>query len=191
MKTKSYLEQFLNMARGNDFLVLDTETTGLTEGEICQIAVVDTSGKVWFDLLIKTRYPIPKAATMIHGITDDMVADAPTWKDFAPALESFLRGRNVVSYNAIYDRKMMHHSAAVNEMEPIHWKEFSAWWCAMEAYAEFHGDWNSWHGNYRWQKLAVAAAHFNIPQNGAHSALGDCQTTLAVIHSMCAFERGE
>ena len=64
------------------------------------------------------------------------------------------------------------------------WKALINWHCAMEAYAELYGDWNDYHQSYRWQKLSDAARVMNIKASNLHSALGDCQTTLAVIQAM-------
>ena len=44
----------------------------------------------------------------------------------------------------------------------------------MLEYAKFVGEWNNYHGNYRWQKL----------EGGDHSAAGDCLATLEVIRTM-------
>jgi DNA polymerase-3 subunit epsilon len=54
----------------------------------------------------------------------------------------------------------------------------------MEAYAEWYGDWNSYHGSYTYQKLTNAARRFGVTTEGAHSALADCLMTLAVIKAM-------
>jgi len=54
----------------------------------------------------------------------------------------------------------------------------------MEAYAEFHGSWNAWHGSYRWQSLWQAAVDLGISNDHAHTALADCQTTLEVCRRM-------
>jgi DNA polymerase-3 subunit epsilon len=44
----------------------------------------------------------------------------------------------------------------------------------MLKYAEFVGEWNDYHGNYRYQKLP----------GGDHTAVGDCRATLKVIKKM-------
>ncbi len=72
----------------------------------------------------------------------------------------------------------------------------SDWWmvpliCAMQAFAEIYGDWDEYNGSYRWKKLAVAAEHYGITPSNAHSALGDCRTTLAVVNAMAQQEAAE
>jgi len=186
----TYLKQFLDTVGNSEgFFILDTETTGLHDGEICQIAIIDEVGKVWFNNLVKTKEPIPADATAIHGITDEMVADAPTWELIAPVIENFLRNKLVVVYNAVYDRKMMHKSNERWNMPKYEWKEHSTFVCAMEAFAEFYGDWNNYHKSYRWQRLAHAARYCGVDVKNAHDALADCQMTLAVVNYMLEFPK--
>lgn len=177
-----HLATLYKVVKESPFVILDTETTGLHQGEICQIAIIDSGGKTLLDTLIRTANPIPFDATRIHGITDDQVKDAPGWADIAPRARAIVEGKAVVVYNAVYDRKMMHQSAEAVGMEKIDWKEISTWVCAMEAYAEFHGEWNDYHQSYRWQRLSVAAANCGVDVKDAHNALGDCLMTLGVVN---------
>lgn len=186
----SYLKEFITTLENRDeFYILDTETTGLHDGEICQIAIVDQDGKAWFNNLVKTKEPIPSDATDIHGITDEMVKDAPTWQDISSVLETFLKNRLVVVYNATYDRKMMHKSAERWDMPKYDWKEHSTFICAMQAFAEFYGDWNNYHKSYRWQTLSHAARYCGYDVRNAHDALADCKMTLAVVRHMLQFPK--
>lgn len=184
------LEAFKTLIRQDNFLVLDTETTGLYDGEICQIALLKSDGQVLLDTLVKPTRPIPPDATRIHGITDADVIDAPGWSLIAPALLEMIRGQDVIIYNAVYDRKMMHQAAEKCGMDKIDWKTHAGFHCAMEAFAELYGDWNDYHKSYRWQKLTAAAAYYGINSLNAHSALGDCLMTLAVCKAMLEVKRG-
>lgn len=174
------LKYFTQMLSGVEFLVLDTETTGLNSGEICQIAILHSSGKVLLNEYVQTKEPIPGAATRIHGITDEHVKSSPTWPELLPVVREILEGKLLVVYNAVYDRKMMHQSSERWGLNKTEWKDICTWLCAMEAFAEFYGEWNEYHGNYRWQKLGFAADLIGFPVENAHDALGDCQMTLAV-----------
>lgn len=180
------LTEFKAMLKTGDYVVLDTETTGLHEGEICQIAIMDSLNSVLLDTLLLTKQPIPADATRIHGITDDMVADAPNWLDVQPVVFNLLKGRHVVIYNATYDRKMMHQTAERWGMPKTDWKEICTFWDAMTYCAEIYGDWNAYRSSYRWQKLSTMADYFKIPHVGvkAHSALGDVLTTLAICQAI-------
>jgi len=117
-----------------------------------------------------------------------MVATAPRFVDVVENLRQTIGGKQVIVYNAVYDRKMLHQSAEAAGIEKTDWKGLSRWWCAMEGFAEVYGDWNSMRRSYRWQKLATAAQHYHLPMVDAHSALGDCLTTLAICKRMAGIE---
>lgn len=178
------LKDFVKMASTSPYVILDTETTGLHQGEIVSIALVSHTGETLLNSFVKPVNGIPADATRIHGITLETVKDAPSWGDLAPQVLDILRGQNVVVYNATYDRKMMHQSAEAVGMAKIDWKQECAWYCAMLAYAEHYGDWNDYHGNYRWQKLSTAAHAEGVIVENAHNALGDCLMTLGVVRAM-------
>jgi len=178
------LIEFLNVVRRENFLVLDTETTGLQIGEIVQIAIVDHTGKILIDTLVKPVNGIPADAMRVHGITEDMVGDAPGWNLIAPKVMEIVKDTDLIVYNATYDRKMMHQSNEHYSNEKVNWKEIARWHCAMEAYAEVWGDWNDYHGSYRWQRLTTAMMQQNLPTGDAHNALGDCLMTLALCKKM-------
>lgn len=184
----SYLKNFRNAIRGKKFYVLDTETTALKRGEICQIAIMDSDGLVEMNSLVKTVNPIPDVVTEIHGINDEMVKDAPTWIDLAPRIKQILDGQILVVYNAIYDRSFMHQTQELHNLPKIEWAEICSWNCAMEAYAEFYGQINPRFGTYTWQKLSFAAQNCGVRVQDAHSALGDCRMTLGVVQHMLKAE---
>lgn len=182
------LASFREALAGKDFLVLDTETTGLYEGEIVQIAIINSAGEILLNTLVKPVEPIPADATNIHGITDHMVKDAPSWIDLAPKIKTILEGKLLVVYNAVYDRKMMHQTAERHNLPKVEWKEITTWLCAMEAFAEFYGDYNRYRGSYRWQKLVMAARHCGVEYADAHDALADCKMALGVSKFMLKVE---
>jgi len=170
----------------NGFVVLDTETTGLHRGEIVQIAIVDSSGQTLLDTLVKPVGDIPYDASQIHGITAETVRNAPGWGDVWERVKRLCAGRRVVIYNAQYDLRLIVQSCkAANVNAESDWGEVS---CAMLEYAAFHGEWDEYHGNYRWQRLTAACAQLDITgiDAPAHSAIGDCLRTLAVVRAMAA-----
>jgi DNA polymerase-3 subunit epsilon len=173
-------------------LILDTETTGLKEGaEICQIAIVSLSGAVLLDQLIKPKLPIPPDATRIHGITNAMVEDAPDWKTLRHTVAMTLINKDVIVYHAAYDLRMIRQSDARHNFNGSAWEsDQRRWHCAMERYAEYWGDWNDYRGNFKWQTLinALAQQHIPEPDAPAHSALGDCLRTLALVKYLASRE---
>lgn len=168
------------LARG--FVVIDTETTGLElAAGIVSIGVVDHTGRVLLDTLVNPGMPIPPDATDIHGVTDAMVSGAPTWAEIAPSVSAALRGKTWVIYNADFDEPRIKNAYGEAGLLMPYCRETV---CAMLLYAEFWGDWNDYHGDWRWQKLQVAAERHAIDTGTAHNALADALTTLELIKFM-------
>lgn len=162
--------------------ILDTETTGLDDqAEIIEISIIDQTGLVVFDTLVKPVHSIPSEATAIHGITDGMVATAPTWSVIHDQVAALITSRPVVIYNARYDLRLIAQTAALYGLASVAVEAG----CAMLAYAEFYGDWDHHRGCYRWQRLTHAAAQQGVVIDGqAHRALADVQLTLGVLGAM-------
>ena len=84
---------------------IDLETTGinLATDRIIEIAIVKvlTDGKRSVKRkLINPQMPIPKQSTDLHGITDEMVKDAPAFKEVAQELKQMLDGCDIGGYNS-------------------------------------------------------------------------------------------
>lgn len=75
----------------------DTETTGIRtdQDRIIEIAAYDAISKRTFNELINPGLPIPKEATQIHNITDEMVQNALSFKEVGQAFIDFC-GPNAV-----------------------------------------------------------------------------------------------
>jgi DNA polymerase-3 subunit epsilon len=66
------------------YLILDTETTGLSDKDIIiQVAVIDLDGNTLIDTLVKPtkRKSIPRDASDIHGIKFKYLRGAPHFVD--------------------------------------------------------------------------------------------------------------
>jgi DNA polymerase-3 subunit epsilon len=170
-----------------EFVILDVETTGLgPEDEIVQIGIVDQTGAVVLDQLIKPQQSIPSDATAIHGITDETVKDAPPFDKAWIHIVAALAGKRVVAYNLKFDSGMLIQDCTRHGLASFMYSTDSA--CAMEEFAQFNGEWNEYHGNYRWKKLSEAMRILGVEFDGQqHSAISDCQATLAVIRKMAAY----
>lgn len=166
-------------------LILDTETTGLDgDAEVIELAVIDCTGQALIDTLVRPTRPIPADASAIHGITDQMVANAPSWTEVREQLLDLIAtGRHLVIYNASYDLRLIRQSDALYGIET----PSMAAHCAMLTYAEHWGDIDEHRGGYRWQRLGNAAAQQGVETQGtAHRALADCLTTLGILRAMAS-----
>jgi len=83
----------------------DLETTGIniTNDRIVEMAVVKLNPdgsqeeKLW---LINPEMPIPQEATAVHGITDEKVADAPTFRELVAEISTFIIHSDLAGFNS-------------------------------------------------------------------------------------------
>ncbi len=96
-------------------IVLDTETTGLdyTRERIIEFAAVRLeNGKIKdeFQTLINPHQHIRKSSIAVHGITQDMVEDAPTEEEALPKILEFIGDYPIVAHNVIFDYSFLNEA---------------------------------------------------------------------------------
>jgi len=84
----------------------DLETTGINiaTDRIVELSVlkINTNGvEEWLSSKVNPEMPIPPQVTAIHGIKDEDVAAAPTFRELAKKLTAFIEGCDLAGYNAI------------------------------------------------------------------------------------------
>lgn len=85
--------------------VIDLECTGmnLSSDKIVEIAIVKIlpdGKKMVKRKLINPEIPIPPSITDIHGITDEMVKHAPTFRQAANEIRQFIDNADLAGYNS-------------------------------------------------------------------------------------------
>lgn len=85
--------------------VIDLETTGTNLGtdriiEIAIVKILPDGSKSIKRKVVNPGIPIPKATSDIHGFTDEMVKDAPSFKQVAHELKQMLDGCDIAGYNS-------------------------------------------------------------------------------------------
>jgi len=85
-------------------ITFDLETTGtnVNKDKIVQIAAIKLfpDGSVeQKNTLINPEIPIPKEASDVHGITDEMVANKPTFKQIAVSLKAWFKDCDLSGFN--------------------------------------------------------------------------------------------
>lgn len=169
------------------FYVMDTETTGLgTDAEIVEIAVIDQDGSELLNTLVRPVRPIPAEVMAIHGISNEIVQTAPTWREIHEEVMCLLSQYKIAIYNASYDLRMIEQTALVNECWLPRFERQSK--CVMDIYSKFRGEWSDRHANWRWFKLSHAAQACGVSATGAHRAFADCKMTLGVLRHVAAQE---
>lgn len=159
-----------------DPIFIDTETTGFSPDDVViEVGIVDLSGQTLFESFIKPSIPIPPDSTAIHHITDQMIADAPGWKDIWDELRSVMEGRFVGMYNSDFDLRLMKQTHSRYWLDwPLDDKYF---FCVMKLYAAFYGETGKFGRTFRFHKLEAAGAACGIPLPNSHRAVDDALLT--------------
>lgn len=161
--------KWANKWRNDKFLILDTETTGLENTEIIEIAVINQDKQILINTLVKPACFIPYEVIKIHSITNEMVADAPCFTNIYDRLKEILSNQNVLIYNTSFDHPIINSECRRNELPRINFNSH----CLMEMYAIFMGEYSGYYDDYKWQ-----------PLNGGHRALDDCLRAFEVLEEM-------
>ncbi|WP_027136937.1 3'-5' exonuclease [Gaetbulibacter saemankumensis] len=93
----------LNLAKPICFFDLETTGVNITKDRIVEIAILKVfpngkeENKTW---LVNPTIPIPKEVTAIHGISDDDVADKPTFKEIAKDVYNLIKDSDLGGFNS-------------------------------------------------------------------------------------------
>jgi len=84
---------------------IDLETTGINVStdkivEIAIVKILPDGTKQNKRKLVNPEMSIPKGAADIHGISDEMVKDAPTFKQIANEIKQFIESSDLAGYNS-------------------------------------------------------------------------------------------
>ncbi|MFF2128684.1 PolC-type DNA polymerase III [Streptomyces olivochromogenes] len=100
--------------RALQYTVVDLETTGTRTAHgdrVCEVAAIRMSadGTVLEEMstLVHPERPIPAGSRQIHGIDDDMVAEAPRFAEIAGTLLSMMRDTVVVTHNRSFEEEFL------------------------------------------------------------------------------------
>lgn len=95
----------MNLQLTRPIAFIDLETTGIniSTDRIVEIAIVKISpdgSRLVKRKIINPTIPIPQAAIDVHGITNEMVKDAPTFKQASNEIKQFIEGCDIGGYNS-------------------------------------------------------------------------------------------
>ena len=127
-------------------IVLDTETTGLdyTKERMVEFAGVRLeNGKVKdeFQTLINPQQHIRKSSIAIHGITQEMVQDAPTEAEIMPKILEFIGDYPIVAHNCIFDYSYLNEASIRTTGKKLENERIDTQYMFKEVYPEMesHG----------------------------------------------------
>ncbi|MBY0383783.1 3'-5' exoribonuclease [bacterium] len=173
----------LSTSLNSTFIGFDTETTGRypIESEICEIAAVKyTNGKIIdsFQSLIKPKRPMGEEVIKIHGITNEMVQNAPPLKEVLPKFRQFIDDGILIAHHAPFDLGFI--TAGFEEClislptKPVI--------CSSRLSRNTITDSEN-------HKLQTLIKHLGLPQGTAHRALDDATACLQV--ALHCFEKAQ
>ena len=156
-------------------VVFDIESTGVSprKDRIIELAAVKLKAdgseeqRCW---LLNPTVPIPPETTAIHGITDEIVKDCPTFKDKAKEIFAFFQGCDLSGFNA--DRFDI----------PCLEEEFARVGMNFAASARRHVDVQRIYHRKEPRDLSAAVKFYLGREHaGAHGAEADAKATLEVL----------
>ena len=162
------------------FVVVDLETTGgsATDCHITEIGAVKVAGGQVlgeFQTLVNPGSTIPAFIQVLTGITDTMVAAAPTIASTLPRFLEFARGAVLVAHNAPFDIGFLRAAAARTGYE---WPTFGVLDTARLARQVVLRD------EAPDCKLGTLASLFRSTTTPNHRALQDARATVDVLHGL-------
>lgn len=169
-----------NLKLVRPLVVFDIESTGVSprKDRIIELAAIklmpdgEEIPKCW---LMNPGVPIPPETTAIHGISDEIVKDCPTFADKAEEIFEFFRGCDLSGFNA--DRFDI----------PCLEEEFARVGMAFAPSVRKHVDVQRIYHKKEPRDLS-AAVRFYLGRNhdGAHGAEADTRATLEVLKAQMA-----
>ena len=136
-----------------------------------EVAVINTREEVLFSELIRPTREVEASAIRIHGITNEMLADKPTYEKVHGRLMRVLHGAAAVcAWNAPFDRRLLEQSATKYglELPCIRWHDLVS-------------DHRTLYPHHASHRLLDVAQRSGVAKVQDHRALGDCLITLAVV----------
>ncbi|GAA3562141.1 DEDD exonuclease domain-containing protein [Microlunatus spumicola] len=161
------------------YCVVDLETTGGAETDrITEIGAVKVrAGEVLgeFQTLVNPRTHVPPLIAVLTGITNSMVAGAPTLREVLPAFLAFAQGTVVVAHNAPFDTGFLRRACEALGYPYPRWPVLDT---ATLARVILLRD------EVPNCKLGTLARHFRTTVTPNHRALTDAQATVDVLHGL-------
>ena len=169
----------INLERPICFFDLETTGVNVVNDRIVEISVikVNPSGKedskTW---LINPGIPIPNVVSAIHGMTDEMVKNEPTFKDYSKEIYEFIKDCDLAGFNSDrFDIPLLAEEFLRSEVE-FDIGKFKT----IDVQTIFH----------KMEKRTLEAAYkfyCNQEMKNAHSALSDAEATCNILLAQLDF----
>lgn len=170
---------FVSVKKGNTYAIVDIETTGGHAGGngITEIAIfIHDGNKVVerFETLINPLQSIPYHITSLTGISDEMVAGAPTFEEVAEKIYELLKHSIFVAHHVNFDHSFIRHQLKQWQFE---WQVKKL--CTVRMSRKIFPGLLSY-------SLGNLCRHMHIPIENRHRASGDALATVALFEKLLA-----
>ena len=162
-----------------DYVLFDLETTGIsvTKDEVIEISAVKVVGRKVteeFTSLVNPQRAISDAASMVNGITDEMVADAPLFKQVMPEFLDFAGDHILVGHNICrFDMEFIYRDCR-RFFQQIPGNDLVDTLTVAKACLPALSH----------HRLTDLAMYYGISTDGAHRALNDCRMNQQVFERL-------
>lgn len=167
------------------FVAFDLETTGLSAKthRIIEIGAVKfRNGRSvgTFSTLVAPGMPIPAASQRVHGITDEMVREAPQAREALQRFLEFVGNAVLLAHNAAFDLRFISAEAERNRVKLGKLTVIDTLPLARRWFPHSEG-----------HSLAALAKHLSLPAAKSHRALADARRVRLVFLAGLATEDGD
>ena len=161
------------------FCVVDLETTGGADTDkITEFGAVKVCGGVVrgeFQTLVNPRERIPPLIAVLTGITNQMVAGAPSLRAVLPSFLAFAEGTVLVAHNAPFDVGFLRRACEGLGYPAPRWPVLDT--AALARQILLRDEVSDC-------RLATLARHFHAAVTPNHRALTDARATVDVLHGL-------
>lgn len=183
-KPQEISERNPRIESAKDYCVIDTETTGLVMGrdriiEIAIIKIKDGEPAARYSTLVNPGRRISQGASEVNGLTEEDLADAPSFDEIADEVSKLLGEDTIIGHNPAFDTDFL-------------WRELAA--CGHRKQFLYFDTWKYAKkirpglSNY---KLQTLLKEFNISPGTAHRAADDAEATYQLFKKLKEIEAAE
>ncbi|HEY6008123.1 MAG TPA: 3'-5' exonuclease, partial [Geobacteraceae bacterium] len=127
-----------------------------------------------FHTLVQPGIPIPASSIAFHGITDDMVRNAPSMAKVLPQFAQYVGKAVLVGHNVAFDKKFLDLAAAESRLPLMENPVLDTLFLSYGI-----------HGDLEGHNLDAIAARLGVAVEGRHTSMGDARATADVfLHLM-------
>lgn len=164
-----------------NFVTIDIETTGIAVSnsiiEVSAIKFENFKPKELFTSLIKPQQSITEETISIHGITNEMVKNSPTFSQIAPSFLAFISGYNIVGHNLPFDMKFLFVNGINFSLKCKYYDTLEIARKTIKKYNDRMRNYETIRDSITDYKLDTLLDYYGIEREISHRSSSDCLAT--------------